>query len=422
MFAKFASLTLFALCFTALVGHAENALGIVTNTPSQPSLSNPRTNTAHGLKALDEGLTTEAIAAFERVLAVEPDNMAVRTELARAYALLGDNVAAARELQTVTTSPHTPSSIKDNLNSYTSLLTQSLRGGPRTYRATAQIGIGADSNINTATNSSYMVLPALAALGPAKLDDTAQAKSSLFTETSVNLTVRQPLSPAWAVYAGADASHKQAFTSDSFNQSTLSAETGIQHSSPEGRRLTLGLSARQFWYGNESYSQTYAVTGNWFQPLGIHTALSTYASAAQTHYPDLSAQDADRLTFGSTLHAYYGKLSAYAGLYGGTESAKAALNSHDFLGTTLGAEYLLLPTLSTYTEARYEARDYEGYNPTFLTTREDRQLDLSIGLSYALSSHFSLRPSIGYRSASSNIPMADYTRWQTLIALRYTRP
>ncbi|TKW60440.1 MAG: DUF560 domain-containing protein [Blastochloris viridis] len=422
MSATFTILTLLTLTFAALTGHAESPLGIIENTTTHTDLSNPRTNTAHGLKALDEGLTTEAIAAFERVLAVEPNNMAVRTELARAYALLGDNAAAARELETVATSPQTPAGIKDNLHSYTSLLTQSLRGGPRTYRATAQIGLGADSNINTATNSSYMVLPALAALGPAKLDDSAQTKSSLYSEASANLTVRQPLSPAWAVYAGADASHKQAFVSNDFNQSTLSAETGVQHTSPEGRRLTLGLSARQFWYGNESYSQTYAVTGNWFQPLGVHTALSTYASAAHSQYPDLPAQDADRLTLGSTLHAYYGNLSAYAGLYGGTESAEADINSQNFLGTTLGAEYLLFPTLSTYTEARYEHRDYEGYNPTFLTTRDDNQLDLSLGMAYALSSHFSLRPSIGYRYANSNIPMADYTRWQTIIALRYTRP
>ncbi len=425
MSAKLACFTVLSLALAAFAtpASAQESLGIIANTsPSQPPLHTTQTDTAHGLQALDEGLTTEAIAAFERVLAVDPNNMAVRTELARAYALLGDNAAAARELQTVTTSPHTPSHIKDNLSTYTSILTQSLRGGPRTYRATAQLGVGTDSNINTATNSSYMVLPALAALGPAKLDDSAQAQSSLYSEASANLTVRQPLSPAWAVYAGADASHKQAFTSSSFNQSTLSAETGVQNTSPEGRRLTLGLSARQFWYGNESYSQTYAVTGNWFQPLGVHTALSTYASAAQSHYPDLSAQDADRLTFGTTLHAYYGNLTGFAGVYGGDESAESDLNSHTFLGTTLGAEYLLTPTFSTFTEARYELRDYEGFNPTFLTTRSDHQLDLSFGLAYALSNHFSLRPSIGYRIANSNIPMADYTRWQSLVALRYTRP
>lgn len=419
MSAKFSLLALLTLSFSAVFAHAEDALGIVPNTPS-PTTSH--SHAAYGLQALDKGHTAEAIAAFERVLAVEPDNMAIRTELARAYALLGDTAAAARELHTVAASPQTPSSIKNNLHSYSNFLTQSLRGGPRTYRATAQIGIGTDSNINTATNASYMVLPALAALGPAKLESAATAQSSLFTEASANLTVRQPLSPAWAVYAGAEASHKQAFTSAAYNQSTLSAEGGVQHTSPEGRRLTLGLSARQFWYGNQSYSQTYAATANWFQPLTVHTALSSYASVAHNHYPDASAQNADRLTLGTTLIAYYGPLTASAGVYGGDESADDSLYSHHFAGALLGAEYLLTPTLSTFTETRYETRDYQGFNATFLTERADHQLDLSLGIAYALTDTLSLRPQLSYRHANSNIGFANYTRWQSLLALRYSRP
>ncbi|WP_417617104.1 tetratricopeptide repeat protein, partial [Parasphingorhabdus sp.] len=43
-----------------------------------------------GLAALDSGRYGEAILAFQRVLAVQPDNARAQAELARAYAMAGD--------------------------------------------------------------------------------------------------------------------------------------------------------------------------------------------------------------------------------------------------------------------------------------------------------------------------------------------
>ncbi len=396
------------------------AAAAAVSSPTTHTLS-AQAHITHARSAYQQGLLAESIAAYERALALAPNNPTVRAELAHAYAQLGDSAAAAREYATAATADTLSPEDKARLSTYSSILTQSIKGGPRTYRANLQVGLGASSNINGATTNSYMVLPALAALGPARLSGGATAQGSLFTELSANLAVRQPLSPAWALFAGANAQHSHTFASSAYHQTTLNAEAGLQHLTPTGRRLSLGASARQFWYGGDSYSHTAALTTSWVQPLTLSHALGSYASVAHTSYPSLSSQNATRLTLGTQLESQLTRtLALQSGVYGGEDSAKASLHSHTFLGALLGTEYFPTPHLALTAEARYELRDYNGTNPLYLSPRFDRQVDLSLGLAYALTPHLSLRPSLGYRHTYSNQGLTNSTRWQSLIALRYT--
>ncbi|HJS37469.1 MAG TPA: tetratricopeptide repeat protein, partial [Burkholderiales bacterium] len=54
-----------------------------------------------GIAALDAGDAERAIFALERVLAVQPDNLQARAEIARAYMATGERAAAKRELEAV---------------------------------------------------------------------------------------------------------------------------------------------------------------------------------------------------------------------------------------------------------------------------------------------------------------------------------
>ncbi len=54
-----------------------------------------------GIAALDGGRPTQAVFALGRVLAVQPDNVRARTELARAYFDMGENEASKEEFSRI---------------------------------------------------------------------------------------------------------------------------------------------------------------------------------------------------------------------------------------------------------------------------------------------------------------------------------
>ena len=54
-----------------------------------------------GIAAVDAGVPERAVFAFERVLALRPDDHLARAEIARAFLLLGERDAARREFEIV---------------------------------------------------------------------------------------------------------------------------------------------------------------------------------------------------------------------------------------------------------------------------------------------------------------------------------
>lgn len=389
------------------------------------SAGNPDFDTAFGLAALDSGAPAEAITAFERVLALDPSNAPVRTELARAYAELGDPAAAKRELDNVRNNPQTPSEVRNNISHYITVLDEALSGGPRAIHATITASTGYDSNINTATTANQLVVPALAALGPARIEAGSQAKESAYTEVGATATITQPLTLSRAVFATISANEKTPFATSDYEQTTLGAEGGIQLRNPEGDKVTLGISGQQFWFGGSSYSTTLAASANWQHPLTQTTNLTTYATASHVEY-DSAMPATNRLLAGAMLDTrqtfiiptYY-----FAGAYAGTEEAAgtaADYASNTIFGAQAGFEAYPRPDLSLFADIRYENRSYDADYPMFLTAREDNQLDITTGLSYALTSNLLLRPTVSYRDASSNVGFYDYTRWLANIGLRYT--
>ena len=389
------------------------------------SAGNPEFDTAFGLAALDNGAPAEAITAFERVLALDPSNAPVRTELARAYAQLGDSATAKRELDLVRENPATPTSIRTNLSNYTDTLDEALSGGPRKITATINATTGYDSNINTATTSSYLVVPALAALGPARIAGGAQGESSAYTEAGATLTAVQPITLSRSLFASISANTKTPFESSDYQQTSLSGEAGIQLLTPDNGKFTFGLSAQKFWFGGEEYNDTLAATGSWQLPLNATGNLTTYATVSHINYEDNSAQNANRAIVGTSLDNRWRTAwspYAFAGVYGGTEHTEDDATdyfSHNILGLQTGFELFPTNNMSIFADARFEVRGYAADYPLFMKARQDNQLDLSTGVTYALTPALALRPTLSYRNADSNIGFYNYQRWLASLNLRY---
>jgi hypothetical protein len=64
--------------------------------------------------------------------------------------------------------------------------------------------------------------------------------------------------------------------------------------------------------------------------------------------------------------------------------------------------------------------DYRGFNADFGVRREDRQIDAALGFGWELTDRWVLRPQVTRTFNGSNVPLHDYTRTETSIALQRT--
>src|SRR5882672_716578 len=110
-----------------------------------------------GIAALDVGEYERAVFALERVLAVQPNNHQARGEIAKAYLAMGERDAAKQEFETTRKQdipPHAKAQIEQYLSQITAAETTQISGF-------IELGFGHDTNVNAATSSSQIALPAL---------------------------------------------------------------------------------------------------------------------------------------------------------------------------------------------------------------------------------------------------------------------
>jgi len=114
-----------------------------------------------GLAALEIGKNTNAVFALERVLAVNPNHVRARAEIARAYAALGETKTAKQEFETVK-QQGIPPEVAVTIDRLLSAIERVEDEGRTTVRGYAEGTIGHDSNVNSATSDRNVAVPAAA--------------------------------------------------------------------------------------------------------------------------------------------------------------------------------------------------------------------------------------------------------------------
>jgi hypothetical protein len=112
----------------------------------------------------------------------------------------------------------------------------------------------------------------------------------------------------------------------------------------------------------------------------------------------------------------------YAGFYTGEEKENHADSpqfGHNVYGFRLGGQLVLTPKLIAFANGSYEDRQYHGADPLFLFNRHDKQSDIRVGANYVIGRNLTLTPSVGWTDNRSNIVINDYTRWISMVNLRY---
>jgi tetratricopeptide (TPR) repeat protein len=371
-----------------------------------------------GIAALDSGRFGEAIIAFQRVLAVQPENAAARAELARAYALAGDIDTAREQFATVVDDPSLPDPVRQRFTGFVRQFDKQIAGGGSDISGFVDARVGHDSNINTATDQNTIVIPLFSFLGPGQLGGGAVAQSDEFYDITAGISGVTAIGRQDRLFASVLGNWRDNLNTSMFDQAALTATAGYAHSFANDDVISLSAQVQEFWLDDASFRSSYGLITQYTKPLSGGKALTVSGQWNRLDFNGDPLRDADRYSAGV---GFVGKIVA-ANINGGTEETRQQAGDHlsfDFVSANIGAELPVGKRVAVVGGAAFDLRRHDSPDPLFLTRRKDERLDLQAGLKVAVIDRLFLQPTATYSRNWSNIALFDFERWTVSVGARF---
>ncbi len=371
-----------------------------------------------GIAALDAGDAERAIFALERVLAVRPDHLQARAEIARAYMATGEREAAKREFQAVR-ARQVPGEVRATIDRFLSAIESAEKTQVARY---VEVAVGYDTNVNSATPSSSIAIPGI---GPNfQLAPSLTEQDDRFFSLAGGLNFTRKLNLSWSLVGNFGGVFRQNLSREEFNTDTVDASLGVRFARGLNA-ITVGLQGQYFGVAADSYRNTGGVIAQWQHNYDERTQSSLFVQHAALRYETQPVRDADR----SILGAAYAKVftgeyspAIFFSVYGGQEkevdSAFPHLG-HKPVGVRLGGQLRLGGGWSAFGSLFHEQRKYRGVDPLFLVVRKDKQMEARLGTSYLWRSGTTLRLEVAHTVNDSNIVLSDYDRTVVTVSTRF---
>jgi tetratricopeptide (TPR) repeat protein len=404
-----------------LIKSGKSADAYALLAPQQANLAgDPDYDYLLGIAALDSGKPDEAIFALERVLAVNPDNLQARAEIARAYFATGEKALARQEFEAVQ-SRHPPREVNATIQKFLDAINQG-QGSTTLLSGYLEAAVGNDSNVNSATGSSQVAIPAFGG-AIATLNASGVETKDSFANVGGGGNVRHALSSDWAVFGGASFDERINSTQHIFNTGTINGNVGL-NLTRAGDSYSAALQLQSFDVDSKRYRNGAGMTMQWQRNLQNSSQFSSYLQYTGLKYPDQSLRDANRYVLGMAYASVLGGSytpAVYLGLYAGEE--KETQSGVPYLGQKLygvrmGGEQNIAAHAKLFGSISIESRHYGGDDPFFLVTRKDTQADLNMGVKFDMRKLWTLTPQLAYTRNQSNIIINEYKRTVLSVSLR----
>ncbi len=371
-----------------------------------------------GIAAIDTARYGEAIIAFQRVLAVQPDNAAARAELARAYALAGDIDTARDQFATVVDDPSLPDPVRQRFTGFVRQFDKQIAGGGSDVSGFVDASVGYDDNINSATDLNSIVIPLFSFLGRGTLGPGAVAQGDEFYELTAGVSGVTAVSRQDRVFGSVLGNWRNNFDNDTFDQAALTGTAGYAHSFAGGDVISVSAQVQQFWLDDDSFRTSFGAVAQYTKPISGGRAITLSAQWNRLNFDNDPLRDADRFAAGV---GFVGKRFA-ANLTGGKEETlrqPGDAQSFAFIGANIGAEVPVAARIAVVAGAAFDLRRYDAPDALFLTEREDERLDLQGGLKFAIRDNLFIQPRATYSRNWSNIALFDFERWTVSVGARF---
>ncbi len=374
-----------------------------------------------GITALDSGHPSEAIFALERILDSQPDHALARAELARAYYLLGEDAVAREEFESLR-EQQLPAGMQETIDHYLSAIDQRRPGQAYDLNPYVSMGLGYDSNVNSATDASQIALPALGNL-LATLDSTGRKQRSGIMDLGAGIRFASAIHEGLDFFGSIDFDERLALHQSEFSTRTADGAIGLHWQRGEEQYRLTAQGQRYFVNGNTNRNLA-GMQAQWQHRINQSNQVSLFGQFSIQRYPDQSVRDVNSYTGGGAwVHAFTGKHAAllFCSLFLGTDdelSDSRQDQGRDFGGLRIGGRYNVSARIQAYASMNYQHSRYGAADPIFLKRRRDNFASLSLGARYAIGQHWSLRPELSYTHNDSTLPVNGYERMEAMLTLR----
>lgn len=372
-----------------------------------------------GLAALEVGQNTRAVFALERVLAMEPNHVRARAEIARAYLALGEVETARQEFETVQRQG-VPADVSLTLDRYIAAARRVESQSKPTVNGYIEGTLGYDTNVNVGPNRNSVVIPGISS-SPAALSNDSRANKDLYGQLGAGVNGRLPLSKDVALLAGFSGAQRWNQDVSQFDMGNYDANAGIVVTADKNVFTLMGQ------FGSVSiddarYRTAAGVTGQWQYNLDARNQVSGFLQYNNLHYIVQTVRDADRWVGGAAYaHMWRDGVVAFGSIY--LVKEKPQESGVDFIGfdgagVRFGGRANLNTTTTLFGGLSYEYRRYAAVDPSFLSERKDNQYGLLLGGTYAFAKDWTLTPQLSLTRNQSNTELNEYRREVVSVAIR----
>lgn len=380
----------------------------------------PAFDTAMGQAARAVGQYTRAVLAWERVVAVQPDNHAAQLELGKVLFSVGDK-RSALALSSLVREHGIPVDAALDIDQFFVSYGHSEHGGKSSIKAYAELTLGYDSNANAGPGTADLVSP-LPWTPAWTLEPSALKKSTSFGSALVAIRGRHVLDTHWSIVGAASGSiRRHSGHAYWLDNKQIDASAGVSWRSERHEAMVSGVGAYHALDGVRLRGIA-GLQGEWIYRLDGFRQWSGFVQVLDLHYPAQSVRDVQRTVVGASyVQVLRSGALAYGMAYVGQESTDAVGVQHFDLrlaGWRVGGQYPLTNRLGVFASLDWERRQHGDDDPFFAVRRHDRQTSLALGLSWVPTDGWRITPQVVLMRNDSTLPIAQYERRVFSVTLR----
>lgn len=388
-----------------------------------------------GVAALDSGKIDEAVIAFERVLAINPNHAGAKLDLARAYFTSGAFDLAEATFENLKLSNPPPLALQ-SINRYLAAIQERKKVTRSGLTGYGELSLGYDSNLTGVPGDFSSAVQN--AFGLPGIDPTGNSikRKAAFTTAQGGLDYFHPLTRGYSLFAGIEGRARAYRNEPDFNLAggEIRAGTTLNQGAQQWRAMVNASTFRQEGQapGEPKPTNDRDAAGlslDWRYTLDQRNQVGAAVQVSRQRFPDNRLEDFDQtLVSVSWLRSFEAKgvpLLYLTALYSRDQADNKLADgisdkSKRLSGVRSYFQYSLSPTLQLFNGLGLTLRkDVSSFaRATQVEYGRDRMADVSLGVSWKFQPRCTLRVQWLFSRNDSNIAIYDYSRSEASSAIR----
>lgn len=359
-----------------------------------------------------------AIFTLEALLTSNPANTAARMELARAYYLTGNYEEALIQFRTLEAGQPSAEDMV-TIEGYIAEISRKVQ--PTTLSLTPHVAIqfGVDSNTNSATSASTILVPFI---GQLTLNSTSQGLDDPFTQLETGILGQYPFSPDIKGFVDLKAQYRFNEFNREFNTGYLTGLTGVDINKGK-HNIKIPLGYQQTYLNGFPYLDFYNAGLQWTYHQTTERQYFVFGQAGSLRYPDIKLQNAHLYIGGAGISQRLTDVPVtlgFSGFYGQehTTEPNTEFNSRMLYGAQGSAQWVFVPKHTAYLNLLWQRSDYDAVHPTFGLVREENYDSAGLGWYWQQTPKLSVMLEMNYIRNDSDITFYTYDRWLSYFQIR----